>query len=147
MPILGVNSHLPILHMSKRMVHIYTTGKTIDKFVIGHMINPSLKFNNAFRTQVENFMGVSFSISRMKTIKNCLLKKNTSIMALTMIYENSEKNTKTVCRVLRCVVYTLIDNYVCIDYLSCKSKTLSAISCNPTFKYTSFNTLLGIGIP
>ena len=48
--------------------------------------------------------------------------------------------------VLIFVVYTLIYNYVCIDYLSCQSKTLSAISCNPAFKNTSFNMLSGIGI-
>ena len=47
---------------------------------------------------------------------------------------------------LSCIVYNLIDNYVCIDYLLCQSKTLSAISCDPTFKDTSFNILLGIGI-
>ena len=43
--------------------------------------------------------------------------------------------------------YTLIENYVCIDYLSCQSKTLSEILCNPKFKDTSFNILIGIGIP
>ena len=68
-------------------------------------------------------------------------------MALMSIYENNEKDTKTVYRVLNCVVYNLIDNYVCIDYLSCQSKTLCGISINPTFKETSFNLLLGIGIP
>ena len=50
-------------------------------------------------------------------------------------------------RVLSCVVYTLIENYVCIDYLSCQSKTLCAISSNSSFKETSFVLLLGIGIP
>ena len=39
MPILGVNHRLPILHLSKRMVHTYTAGKTINKFAIGYMIN------------------------------------------------------------------------------------------------------------
>ena len=48
---------------------------------------------------------------------------------------------------LSCVVYTLIDNYECIDYLPCQSKTLCVISNNPTFKGTSFNLLLVIGIP
>ena len=48
--------------------------------------------------------------------------------------------------VLSCVVYTLIDNYVCIEYLPCQSKNLSIISCDPTFKDTSFNLLLGIVI-
>ena len=47
MPIVGVNRRLSILHMSKIMIHCYTTGKTIHKFSIGYMINPSLKFNNA----------------------------------------------------------------------------------------------------
>ena len=53
MPILGVNHRLSILNLSKIMVHIYTTSKTINTFAIGYMINPSLKFNNASRTQVE----------------------------------------------------------------------------------------------
>ena len=39
MPILVFNHRLPILHLSKRMVHIYTTGKNINQFSIGYMIN------------------------------------------------------------------------------------------------------------
>ena len=62
----------------------------------------------------------------MKTIKNCLMKNNTSVMALLMIYKNNGK-LKTVYRVLSCVVYTLIANYVCIDFLLCESKTLCDI--------------------
>ena len=58
----------------------------------------------------------------MKTIRDSLLKKNTSVMALIMIYENSGKDIIKVYRVLSCVVYTLIDNYVCIYYMSCQSK-------------------------
>ena len=54
----------------------------------------------------------------MKAIKNCLMKKNTSVMELIMIYENNGEIRKKLCRVLSCVVYTLIENYGCIDYLS-----------------------------
>ena len=68
-------------------------------------------------------------------------------MALILIYGNNEKDTKTVYRVLSCVVYTLIDNYVCIDYLSCQPKQICEISSNPSFKETIFNLLLGIDIP
>ena len=57
----------------------------------------------------------------------------------------TEKTKKTY-KVLSCVVYYLIENYVCIDYLSCKSKTLNSGSCKPIFEQTSFNILLGIGI-
>ena len=50
-------------------------------------------------------------------------------------------------RLLSCVVYTRIDNYVCIEYFSCQSKTFFDISNHATFKETSLNLLLGIGIP
>ena len=111
------------------------------------MIKPSLKFNKIFRTQVEKFLGYYFSIRTMKTIKNCLMKNNTSVMALIMIYENNGEIPRKLYRVLSFVVYTLIENYVCIDYLLCQSKTLSDISINQTFKDKSFNILLGIAIP
>ena len=82
----------------------------------------------------------------MKTIRGCLLKKNTYVMALIIIYETGGKDIRNVYRVLSCVVYTLIDNYVCIYYLLCQSKTLPGISNIPIFKEISFNLLLGIGI-
>ena len=47
---------------------------------------------------------------------------------------------------LSCVVYYLIDNFVCIDYLSFKSKTLISISSKPEFEQISFNILLNVGI-
>ena len=68
-------------------------------------------------------------------------------MALIIFYENNGGNTKKMYRVLSCVVYYLIYNYVCIDYLLFQSKTLSSISSKPTFEQTSFNILIGIGIP
>ena len=147
MSIVGANHCLPILHLSKIMIHIYTTGKTIHQFAICYKIKPSLNCNKVSKTQVEKCLGCSFSIRTVKTIKTFLIKKNTSVMALIMIYENNGEILKKLHRVLSCVVYTLIDNYVFIDYLSCQSKTLSDISSNTEFKDTSFNVLPGIGIP
>ena len=91
--------------------------------------------------------GLLFSYQDNKTIRYCLLKKNISVMALIILYENNGKYTRKVYRVLGCFVYTIIDNDVCIDYLSCQSKTLCDISSYPTFEETSFNLLLGIGVP
>ena len=68
-------------------------------------------------------------------------------MVLVIIYENNGGYAKKVYIVLIFVVYSLIDNYVCIDYLPCQSKTLGSISSKPTFQDTSFNILLSIGIP
>ena len=50
-------------------------------------------------------------------------------------------------RVSSCVLYSLIENYAWIDYLSCQSKTLSRISSNRISEQISFNILLIIGIP
>ena len=70
------------------------------------------------------------------------MKKNTSVMALIIIYENNGENEKTVYIVLSCVFYTLIENYVCIDYLPCQSKTLSAILSKPFEKWVSIYYLV-----
>ena len=82
----------------------------------------------------------------MKKIRDCLLKRNTSVMALTMIYETVRKEIIEVYRLLSYVVYTPIDNYVCIYHLSCQSNTLCGISNYATFKEISFNLLINIGI-
>ena len=64
MEIVGVNHSLPILHMSKIMVHIYSTEKTIHQFAIGYMINPSLRINRIFRKQVQNAWVVLFLLKQ-----------------------------------------------------------------------------------
>ena len=66
----------------------------MNQFAIGYMINPSLKFNNTFRTQVEKWFIDYFYIMTMRTIKMFLMKKNTSVMALLMNYENNLKIPK-----------------------------------------------------
>ena len=97
------------------------------------MINPSLKFNNASRTTVEKCLSFSFYARTMKKIKDFLMRKNTCVMALIMIYENNGEIPKQLYRVLSCVVYYLIENYICIEYLLCQSKILIPISSNPPF--------------
>ena len=56
----------------------------------------------------------------METIRVFPKKKNTCVIALIMFYENNEVKQKKVYRVLRCVLYYLIDNYFCIEYLLCQ---------------------------
>ena len=91
------------------------------------MINTSLHIKNVLRTQVQKFLGCYFSTKTMKTIRDFMLKNNTSVMALITIYETVGISIRKVYRVLSCVVYTIIDNYGCIEYLSCQSKKLCNI--------------------
>ena len=55
-----------------------------------------------------------------------------------MIYENSGKEIRKFHRVLSCVIYAIMENYFCIDYLSCQSKTLCGISSDTKFKEIGF---------
>ena len=42
------------------------------------------------------------------------MKNNVTVLSLTMFYENSDT---VIFRVLGSVVYTIIDNYICLDYM------------------------------
>ena len=63
-----------------------------------------------------------------------------------MFYDNRTTNPTKVFRVLSCVVYSVIENYVCIDYLGCKSKKLNIICSDKIFKDWRYKELPGIGI-
>ena len=54
LPLVGLNNHQPIIHMSKRMLYFYTTYENINQFSIGYIINPSLHITNMFIEHVEN---------------------------------------------------------------------------------------------
>ena len=120
MPLVGVIHRQPILHMNKRMVNFYSTDESINQFVIGYMINPSINCSKVFIQQVEKYLSVSFHEKKMETIKDCLRKKNTYVMELVIFYENNGLKPKKVYRVLSCVVYSPIENYVCIEYILCQ---------------------------
>ena len=47
------------------------------------------------------------------------------VLELWMFYDTRAENIAH--RVLSCVIYTIIKNYVCIDYLASQSKNLSEI--------------------
>ena len=64
-----------------------------------------------------------------------------------MFYETRNINATKYFRVLICVIYTIIDNYVCIDYLDCQPNKLSFICMDGNYLRKCFNELLGIGIP
>ena len=53
------------------------------------------------------------------------LYKNTSVVALIMFHETRGEKPKKYFMVLICVIYNIIKNYVCIDYLAFQSKDLS----------------------
>ena len=100
-----------------------------------------------FIEQVEKCLRSTFHKNTMENIRDVMRKKDTCVIALIMFYESKSKNPIKVYRVFSCVPYSLIKKYVCIEYLCFQSKKLSSISYDRIFEHTSYNILLGIGIP
>ena len=75
LPLLGGNHFLPLLHMAKHFIWIEETGKRINQFEIGYMIDPSLYVNKAFKEQVEKCINTTFGELSQNFIKNTLSKK------------------------------------------------------------------------
>ena len=103
--------------MAKHIIWI-NEKKRINKFKIGYMINLNLNINKAFREQVEKCIKNTFGAITQPFIRDTLSKKKTRVLALSMFYETRAENIAY--RVLSCVIYTIIKNYVCIYYLACQ---------------------------
>ena len=55
------------------------------------------------------------------------MKRDTRVLALVVFYELGNFNPSKMFRVLSCVIYTIIDRYVCIDYLGTETKKISEL--------------------
>ena len=73
-------------------------------------------------------------------------EKNTCVIALVMFYENRTTNPTKVYRVLSCVLYSVMEMFVCVDFICCQFKSIRYISSDNVFEDKSYNELLGIGI-
>ena len=111
------------------------------------MINTTLSIKKHFKYQVTKFMKTTFSSMTQQHIS----KKKARVLELFMFYDTRQKKPKKILKVLSCVIYTIISNYVCIDYLGSESKKLSelALGSGGGFKHEekSHDKILGIGIP
>ena len=87
-------------------------------------MNTNLNMKKVFREQVKVCMKTTFSTSTMTQSSKILLKPNTRVLALVMFNENRGGNAKEMFRVLNCVIYKSIINYVCIDYLGYEKSKL-----------------------
>ena len=123
--LLGANHHQPLFHMAKFFIWINETKKRINEFTIGYTINPGLNVNKAFREQVENFMYTKFGEITQPHIRATPSKHNTSVLALIIFYDTRADNSRKYFRVSSCVIYIIIKNYVCIDYLACCENILN----------------------
>ena len=83
------------------------------------MINPKLNINKPFREQVDNFINNKFVPTTQPFIRSTIAKNKTRVLPLLIFYE-TRINHKNVFKVLSCVIYTIINSYVCINYQPCE---------------------------
>ena len=124
-------------------------NQCINDFSIGYTMNPNLHKNKAFNEQVKGLLKNTFGPSTNIHIGKILLKKYKSVSIGYILWEWGEIISKLF-RVLSCVIDTIIDKYVCIDYLGSEKSNLSylKIGCTGSSKHDGmdYNNLLGIGI-
>ena len=60
----------------------------MNQFEIGYMINTSLHVNKMFREQMEELLGAPFYENTMENVRDIMIKKDTCVIVLIMIYES-----------------------------------------------------------
>ena len=120
--VLGVNCRISLIHMSKRNFYIEETNERMNEFSFAYMCNPTLYRHKVFKEQVKLCLNSTFCADTNKQINVILKRPNTIVIALIVNYEHGSYSTRKMFKVLSCVVYTIIDKYVCIDYLCTEKK-------------------------
>ena len=73
------------------------------------------------------------------------------MITLVVYYEHGNLNPRKMFKVLSCVIYTIIDRYVCIDYLGKEINKISKLKLGSSLKTRhedkDYDKLFGIGIP
>ena len=122
--VLGVNCRIPLINMSKRKIYIEETNERMNEFSFAYMCNTTLYKHKVFNDQVKSCLGKKFGADTKKYIKDILLRPNTRVISLIVNYEHGSLSTRKLFKVLSCVVYKIIDKYVCIDYLCTEKKKI-----------------------
>ena len=120
--VLGANCRILLIHMSKRNIYIEESNERMNEFCFAYMFNSTLYKNKVLKDQVKACLGNTFDADTNKHINNILFRRNTRVIALIVHYEHGTFKTRNVFKVLSCVIYTIIDKYVCIDYLCTEKK-------------------------
>ena len=98
------------------------------------MVHPSPKKYMTHGEQVIKTFQLGFKLVTLKYVKNELSKNSLSILSLMISYENRKK---LMYKLIGEVIYTIIDEYICIDDLGLPQENLS--KHDSKFKNTKFN--------
>ena len=121
-------------------IYILWKGTSVFQFKVVYTTHPILEVHMTHREQVIKMFSFAFKDKTMKAIKDMLQKYLLSLL-LMMFYHN---RTTAVYKVIWSVIYSFIDDFMCLDYLVVLQNKLSAY--NNRFEKAKFNDLYGLGI-
>ena len=114
-------------------------------------MNPNLSMKKYFKDQVKVCMKTTSSTETMTHISKILLKPDTRVLALVMFFRIIYICAKKMFRVFSCVIYTIIRNCVCTDYLGSEKAKLSDLRLGVSGSYkhlgVKYDNVLAFGIP
>ena len=105
----------------KKILDLVKKG-TVHKFHMGYITHTSLKKHRTHREQVIKTFQSAFKLITLECIKNDISKNNVSVISLIVFHEN---RTILMYNVIGVVMYTIIDDYICLDYLGLLQAKLS----------------------
>ena len=73
--LLGINRHMPLLHIAKSYIWLEETNQRINELSIEYMMNPNLHKKKYFKEQVKGCFKNTFGPSTNIHIGKILLKK------------------------------------------------------------------------
>ena len=73
-------------------------------------------------------LNIKFGADTNKHINETLMKRDTRVLALVVFYELGNINPRKMFRVLSFLIHTIIDKYVCIDYLGTDKLKISDLN-------------------
>ena len=148
--VLEANFCIPLLHMSNRKIWIVEINQRINEFSFAYMLNLHLNINKSFKDQVKTCLSNTFCADTNKHINKTLMNQYTRVLAFVVFYEHGTFNPRKMFKVLSCVIYTIIDRYVCIYYLGSETNKISELNLGCSLKTRhenkDYDNLFGIGI-
>ena len=149
--VLGANFLYSVNTYVKQKNQIEEKNERINEFSFAYMFNPTLHTNKVFKEKVKACLSNTFGADTNKHINKILLKQSTRVLALVVYYEHGNLNPGKMFKVLSCVIYAIIDRYVCMDYLGTEIKKISQLKLGHSLKTRhedkDYDNLFGIGIP
>ena len=99
-----------------------------------YMLNLHLNMNKGFKDQVKTFLSNTFGADTNRHINKTPMNRYTRVLALLVFYEHGTFNPRKMFKVLSCVIWTIIERYVCIDYLGTETKKIRELSLGCSLK-------------